>query len=336
MKQKAVFFLLAILLAFAACSSEKQPEQSSLQTKPYKTGYLKVSDLHEIFYQLGGDPAGKPVMVLHGGPGAGCDAGYFHYFDLTKFHVILHDQRGAGQSKPYAELKENNTQNLVEDVEKLRQFLGLEKVILFGGSWGSTLALAYAETYPQNVSGIILRGVFTARRSEIDHFYHGGVATFFPEVYAELCKIILNPQTKNYSQQLLKLMQGDDEQLRDGAARAWAKYEGKIASLNMPDDRLNKILDQWPYFAFSLIENYYMASNCFLAEGQLLNNTDKINHIKMIIINGRYDVICPPITAYELHRKLANSELWIIDSSGHSAGEPGIDRALQQAAVQFE
>ncbi|HEX9971746.1 MAG TPA: alpha/beta fold hydrolase, partial [bacterium] len=209
-------------------------------------------------------------------------------------------------------------------------------VILFGGSWGSTLALAYAETYPQNVSGIILRGVFTSAKEEIDHFYHGATATYFPENFEMLVKHIDHPELKNYPAQLLAKIQGQDSVASYEAAKAWARYEGKIAFLNMPDQQLENILTRWQFIAFSLIENYYMANGCFLAEGQLLANADRIAHIPTIIVNGRYDLICPPITAYKLHKKLPNSKLWIIEGAGHSASEPGIETALVKAAREFE
>ena len=327
------------LLAFIFCnqSSENQAADKLYPpTQPYQTGYLKVSDLHEIFYQLGGNSKGKPVMVLHGGPGGGCSPHDFRYFNPEKFHIILHDQRGSGQSHPYAELKENTTQNLVEDIEKLRKHLGLGKVLLFGGSWGSTLALAYAETYPENVSGIILRGVFTATKAEIDHFYHGGTANYFPENYERLVKHIDHPEQKNYPAQLLAKIQSSDSTISKKTAKAWAWYESKIAFLNMPDQQLEMILGRWPFFAFSLIENYYMANNCFLKEGELLHNANKIADIPIIMVNGRYDVICPPITAYKLHQKLPKSKLWIIETAGHVSSEPGIEAALVRTAQEFE
>ncbi|MCU0644358.1 MAG: prolyl aminopeptidase [bacterium] len=331
--------IVIIVLGFIFCSPAPNNQAADKLYPPiqsYKAGYLTVSDVHEIYYQLGGNPQGKPVMVLHGGPGAGCSAHDFQYFNPQKFHIILHDQRGAGMSKPYAELKENTTSNLVEDIEKLRKHLGLDKVLLFGGSWGSTLALAYAEAYPQNVSGIILRGIFTAAKEEIDHFYHGATATYFPENFEMLMKQIDHPEQKNYPTQLLSKIQGLDSVASHEAAKAWARYEGKIAFLNMPDQRLENILTRWPFFAFSLIENYYMANGCFLKEGQLLDNTDKIADVPTIIVNGRYDVICPPITAFILHKKLAKSKLWIIEGAGHSASEPGIEVALVRAAREFE
>lgn len=338
-KKSQSTFILIIVLAFIFCNRSSENQAADKLYPPiqaYKTGYLKVSELHEIFYGLGGNPAGAPVMVLHGGPGAGCSPHDFQYFNPEKFHIVLHDQRGSGQSRPYAELKENTTQNLVEDIEKLRSHLKLGKVILFGGSWGSTLALAYAETYPNNVYGIILRGVFTATKGEIDHFYHGATATYFPENFEMLVKHIDQPEVKNYPVQLLSKIQGLDSVASHEVAKAWARYEGKIAFLNMPDQQLENILTRWPFFAFSLIENYYMANNCFLKEGQLLDNADQLADIPTIIVNGRYDVICPPIAAFTLHKKLPKSKLWIIEGAGHSASEPGIEAALVKAAKEFE
>ncbi len=303
---------------------------------PYQTGYLRVSEVHEIFYQLGGNPHGKPVLVIHGGPGAGCSPRDFRYFDPQKFMIILHDQRGAGQSRPYAELRDNTTAHLIADIEQLRQFLGVDRVILFGGSWGTTLALAYAESFPEHVGGMILRGVFTATRREIDHFYHGGTAAYFPENFELLLRQIDHPDQKNYPAQLLAKIQSQDSAVSHEAAKAWARYEAKLAFLNLPDPQLEQILTQWPFFAFSLIENHYMAHGCFLEEGQLLAQADKLKEIPTIIINGRYDIICPPITAFQLHQKWPRSKLWIIDAAGHSASEPGIEAALVRAAREFE
>ncbi len=304
--------------------------------EPYRTGYLRVSPQHEIYYQLGGTPQGLPAMVLHGGPGAGCSPADFGYFDPKKFHVVLHDQRGCGLSRPYGELYENDTRHLVADIEKLRRHLGLGKVLLFGGSWGSTLALAYAETYPENVAAMILRGVFTASRAEIDHFYHGGAGKFFPETYAALQKAVDRPQTLNYPKQLLAKLKSPDARVREQAAWAWTRYESKLAFLNISDEDIDKWLNDYNPFAFALLENHYMANRCFLAEGQLLKNAGRIAAIPAVIVNGRYDVICPPYTAYRLHKKLPKSKLLIVDASGHSSAEPGIRAALLQAVRDFE
>jgi proline iminopeptidase len=332
-----VVFVLGLIISTASLFSQF-PVASDLypELKPYKTGYLKVSELHEIFYQLGGKQQGKPVMVLHGGPGGGCSSFYFRYFNPEKFHIILHDQRGASQSKPYAELKENTTQKLVEDIEKLRTHLNLSKVILFGGSWGTTLALAYAETYPQNVSGMVLRGVFTATKDEIDHYYYGGTAKFFPENYEELLSYIDSPDKRDFPAQLVEKLQPKDMASRVKYSKAWAKYEGKIAFLEIADERIDQMLKGLPPYALAVLENYYMANNCFLREGELLNNADKLVNIPVIIINGRYDMICPPITAYKLHKKLPKSKLIIVERAGHSATEPGIQAELVKAMHSFE
>jgi proline iminopeptidase len=322
---------LILLVAQGSAGSKLWPE-----LKPYQTDYLKVSELHHIFYQLAGNPEGKPVMVIHGGPGGGCYPELFRFFDPTKFHIILHDQRGAGQSKPYAEIKENTTQHLVEDIEKLRKHLNLGKVILFGGSWGSTLSLAYAETYPQNVSGMILRGVFTASREEIDHFYHGATARYFPENYERLIQHIENPEKKNYPAQLLKKIQSSDPEVRKRYALAWGKYEIKMAVLDIPDRAVEDIFKEWNPYDFALLENYYMANNCFLEDGELLNNADRLKNIPMTIVNGRYDVICPPITAYKLHKKLPKSKLIIVERAGHSAGAEPLRSVLVNAVKEFE
>ncbi len=304
--------------------------------EPYKTGYLQVSKIHNIFYQLGGNPNGKPVMLLHGGPGAGCSPDNFQYFNPEKFHIVLHDQRGCGKSTPYGELKENNTRELVEDVEKLRKHLNLGPVILFGGSWGSTLALAYGETYPQNVKGMILRGIFTASKREIDHYYHGGTALFFPETYEKLAALAEHPGAQDLPAQLLEKLQREDPAVREKCAFTWAHYEGKIAFLEVPDQVIDFYLKKWDPYPFALLENYYMANHCFLEEGQLLQNIDKLKDIPIILINGRYDVICPPITAYRLHQKLPGSKLIIVERAGHSAIEPGIQSELILAVKQFE
>ncbi len=339
MKNKTLWVIVGcmIFFGFQLPGHAAQPgDELQPPTQPYKTGYFKVSDVHELFYQLGGNPGGKAVMVLHGGPGAGCRPQNFRYFNPEKFHVILHDQRGSGKSKPYAELKDNTTQHLVEDIEKLRKHFKLGKVILFGGSWGSTLALAYAETYPENVAGMVLRGIFTATKKEIDHFYHGGTATHFPEVYQTLVSLLPHPEKKNYPAQLLEKLQSKDPGTRDKYAKAWAFYEGKLAFLDMPDLQLKLMIKFWPVYAFSLIENYYMVNNCFLEEGHLFKNAHKLKDIPLVMVNGRYDVICPPITAYRLHKKLPRSKLFITGKAGHTAGEPSTQAHLLRAMKEFE
>jgi len=330
----------AIVLGWIICvcwpGSAARGQERGGEPAPYRTGHLRVSAEHEIFFQLGGSAEAQPVMVLHGGPGAGCSPRDFGYFDLKKFHVVLHDQRGCGRSRPYGELRDNDTPHLVGDIEKLRRHLGLGKVLLFGGSWGSTLALAYAEAYPQNVAGMVLRGVFTARRGEIDHFYHGGAGKFFPEAFAALQESLDRPRDLDYPQQLLEKLRSADPAVRERATRAWVRYESKLAFLNISDADIEKWLKGYNPFAFALLESHYMANRCFLEEGQLLNEAGRIADIPTVIVNGRYDVICPPATAYELHGKLKNSRLVIVDASGHSSAEAGIRDALLAAVRGFE
>jgi proline iminopeptidase len=334
-KQK-LLFLSFLLLVPVSASFGQDAGKLWPEIRPNQTGYLKVSSLHEIFYQTGGNPKGKPVLYLHGGPGGECSPHDFRYFNPHKFNIILHDQRGGGKSKPYAEIRENTTENLVEDIEKLGKHLGLDRLILFGGSWGSTLALAYAEKYPQKVSGIVLRGVFAATRAEIDHFYHGGTAKFFPEVYQELVASLDHPEKKDLPAQLLARLTSTDPAIRDRYARAWLSYEGGIAFLGGAKEKVEAFLREYNPYAFALIENYYMANGCFLQEGQLLNNAGTLADIPVIIINGRYDMICPPSMAYNLHRLLPKSTLVIVPEAGHTASEPGIEAELVKAIRRFE
>jgi len=335
MPRSQSLFLTFSLLLLAGISA-RQEVALWPEIKPYRTGYLQVSPLHRIFYQEGGNPKGKPVMYLHGGPGGGCSAHDFRYFNPQKFNIVLHDQRGSGLSKPYGEIRENTTVNLVEDIEKLRKHLRLDRVILFGGSWGTTLALAYAETYPQNVSGIVLRGVFTATRSEIDHYYHGGTAKFFPEVHRELAASLEHPERLDYPAQLLAKLTSKDPAVRDRYARIWSRYEGRIALLKKSEEMIEAFLREFNPYAIALMENYYMANGCFLEEGQLLKNAGRLAEIPMIIINGRYDMICPPAAADQLHRLLPKSTLVIVPDAGHAAFEPGTQAELLKAMRGFE
>jgi proline iminopeptidase len=306
------------------------------EIEPFQTNYLRVSDIHEIYYELCGNPEGKPVFVLHGGPGGSCSPYMRRFFNPDKFLIVLHDQRGAGKSKPYADIRENTTQYLVEDIELLRKHLNLGKIILLGGSWGSTLGLAYAESYPENVNGLVLRGIFTATQKEIDHFYHGGVRKFFPEVYDKFINSFPELRKQQLPQYLLSLIQSPDSTKKLKYSRIWAEYEIKVSRLEFSDDQVKNILDSSNPLAFGLLENYYMANGCFLKEGQLLNNAYKIKDIPSIIVNGRYDMVCPPITAYELHDRLPNSKLFIAESSGHWMGEKQIERELLKAMLKFE
>lgn len=340
--KKNLWAVFAILFLFSIfnkdCSVSETGEKADLwpEIDPFHTEYLRVSDIHEIYFELCGNPEGKPVFFLHGGPGGSCSPYMRRFCDPDKFLMVLHDQRGAGKSRPYAEVRENTTQHLVEDIEKLRKHLNIEKIVLFGGSWGTTLGFAYAETYPDNVSGMLLRGVFTATQEEIDHFYHGGVHTFFPETYEKLLSVLPEPDKRPLPNYLLELIQTDDPNEQQKYSEAWAKYETKIAGLEIPDQWIDEYYENHNPLAFALFENYYMSNGCFLEEGQLIKNLDKILNIPIIMVNGRYDMICPPVTAYRLHQKLPKSKLIIAEGAGHWMGEKPVEIALLKAIRDFE
>jgi proline iminopeptidase len=329
MKSRAVL-LLVFVAVLAGCSQSPQRTETGLwpAIEPFESGYLQVSETHEIYYELSGNREGIPVFGLHGGPGGQSSPYMRRFFDPEKYFIVLYDQRGAGKSKPYGELRENDTWTLVEDIEKLRQHLGLGKVILFGGSWGTTLALAHAEKYPQSVSGLVLRGVFTATEREIDHFYHGGAAAFFPDVYDRFLAELPDPERRPLPPYLYELIRDGDAEQKAKYSLAWGRYEVRMAALNITDQAVDAIFKDEDPYAFALFENYYMANRCFLEEGQLLRDAHFLAGIPTYIVNGRYDAICPPRTAYELHEALPGSKLVIAEASGHWMGEPNIEREL--------
>ena len=337
--KKLLFSMGWVWLIAAAAPAE--PDKPALQDfypeiEPFETGYLKVSDAHEIYYELCGNRDGKPVMILHGGPGGGSYPELRRYHDPSKWLIVLHDQRGAGKSKPFCELQDNNTAALVEDIEKLRQHLKLDRVQILGGSWGSTLGLAFAQKHPESVSSLVLRGVFLATKSEIDHFYHGGTEAFFPDVFDRLRSVVPKPQQRDYPRQLLAMLQSDDPDARRRASLGWAGYEIRISAVGKTDAYPEQVFKEWDPFDFSLIENHYMANACFLDEGQLLRGAKKMGSIPAVIVQGRYDMICPPITAYKLHKELPASRLIMVEDAGHSGSEPGIRSAMIEAARSFE
>ena len=309
------------------------------EIEPFQSDYLKVSDIHEIYYELCGNPEGKPVFVIHGGPGAGCSPYMRRFFNPEKFLIVLHDQRGAGKSKPRAEIRENTTQELVADIERLRNELNLEKIILFGGSWGSTLSLAYAETYPDNVNGMVLRGIFFASAEEEDHIWNG-IPKFFPELADTIRNALPDCCSTPVADLLLELIQSENKADRVKYAKLLSRYEYKACGLHIKDEDLDEYygsesnLDQ--IYTNSLIEIYYAKNGCFLEEGQLIRDTCRIQHIPAIIVNGRYDMVCPPVSAYRLHKKLPESKLVIVEEAGHLMTEKPVERELLKAIRDFE
>lgn len=338
-KSFIIYLIAGIFLGMGlwnAGVSQTSPVRLWPNIEPFRTGELKVSDLHRIYYELSGNPKGKAVFVLHGGPGGKSSPYYRRYFNPDVFLIIQFDQRGCGLSKPLFELRENTTPDLVADIEKLRLHLKLDKIILFGGSWGTTLALAYAEAHPGSTAGMVLRGVFTGTREELDHYYRG-VRTFFPEAYDKLEGVLGSPPSP---QAVLRLVQSADLEERKSGERAWVEYEFMIAELRAKEADMRRFLEN-PGLAdtirtLGLIENHYMANGCFFEEGQLYRDAFRLNDIPTVLINGRYDMICPPLAAYKLHQMLPLSKLVIAEASGHAAQEPAIEQALLNAMRDFE
>ena len=316
--------------AISAISATQDAVEEYLypEIEPLRTGYLKVSEIHELYWEVCGREDGIPLIVLHGGPGGSARPRMRRFADPDKFKMILFDQRGAGRSHPLAEYRENNTQLLVEDINTLREHLGVTgKAIIFGGSWGSTLAVAYAEAHPELVSGLVLRGVFLASKEEIDHFYHGGSAAHYPENFQRLKNVVPNPESLDYPRQLFEMTQSEDPEERQRAIDGWAFYEIRMVSLDMSDEKAQDIIDEYDMTAFSVLENYYMMNHCFVDDGQLLRDASLIAHIPTFIVNGRHDSICPPITAHRLASRLRTVRLEL-PVAAHSGREPAIAELL--------
>ena len=303
--------------------------------EPYNTGFLKKGK-HRIYYEQCGNPKGKPAIFLHGGPGGGCGSLSRRFFNPKKYRIILFDQRGCGRSKPHTCLEDNTTWHLIEDIESIREILDIKKWLVFGGSWGSTLALAYAQKHPKNVSQLVLRGIFMLRQKELQWFYQYGASEMYPEAWQGFLKEIPENERDNLIEAYRKIFYGDDEEKKLSAAKAWSKWEASCSFINYNPDAVKDSLNAEFALAFALIENHYFVNKGFLDnENQLLENIDIIRNIPAVIIQGRYDVVCPPTTAYELHSKWPESELVIAPFSGHSAFEKEITHELIKATNKF-
>ena len=299
------------------------------EIKPYNSGFLKVSDLHNIYFEEVGNPAGKPVVFLHGGPGGGLTDSMRRYFDPQKWRVILFDQRGCGQSTPFAELKENTTWDLVADTEKIRTHLKIDKWAVFGGSWGSTLALAYSITQPEKCTELFLRGIFFLRKKEIDWFYQEGCSKIFPDAWEGYVKPIPENERHDFVQAFYKRLTSPDAQVRKVAAQAWSVWEGSTSKLIPDADFAARFGEDEFADAFARIECHYFTNKGFFTEDNfLINNVDKIRHIPTVIVQGRYDVVCPADSAWALHRAFPEAHLHLIADAGHSLSEKGITSKL--------
>jgi proline iminopeptidase len=300
--------------------------------EPYKTGLLNVSDIHTLYWEQSGNPAGHPVVFLHGGPGGGTAPNNRRFFDPEFYRIILFDQRGAGKSTPHACLKENTTWDLINDIEKLREHLEIPEWQVFGGSWGSTLALAYSQAHPEKVTGLVLRGIFLSRKKEIDWFYEGGAASIFPDAWEPFRDLIPENERESFVNAYYKRLTSDDKETQYAAARAWTKWEMATAHLIPNEDIIKKGDDDIFSLAFARIESHYFVNKGFFpSDSFLLENVDKIRHINATIVQGRYDVVCPMVSAWDLHRAWPEAELKVVPNAGHSANEVGIAAELVAA-----
>jgi proline iminopeptidase len=303
--------------------------------EPYDSGFIKKG-IHEIYYEQSGNPKGKPAIFLHGGPGGGAGGFSRRFFNPKKYRIVLFDQRGCGKSKPHACLEDNTTWHLVEDIESIREQLDIEKWLVFGGSWGSTLALAYAQSHPQCVSELVLRGIFMLREKELQWFYQYGASEIYPEAWQGFLKEIPKEKRTNLIESYREIFGSEDEEKKLSAAKAWSKWEASTSFINHNPEAVKESINSQFALAFALIENHYFVNKGFLEnENQLLDNIEKIRHIPAVIIQGRYDVVCPPTTAYELHQRWPESELKIAPYSGHSAFEEEITDLLIETTNNF-
>jgi proline iminopeptidase len=299
-------------------------------------GRLAVSPVHELYWEESGNPEGKPVVFLHGGPGGGSDAKYRRFFHPERYRIVQFDQRGCGHSTPHASLEDNHTWALVADIERLRELLGIERWMVFGGSWGSTLALAYAETHPARVTELVLRGIFLLRRQEIDWFYQRGASALFPDAWEEYLAPIPEAERGELLLAYHKRLTGHDAEARRRCAIAWSVWEGSTSRLHVDPDMQRRMAQDEFADAFARIECHYFVNRGFLrSDAQLLEDVGRIRHIPGVIVQGRYDVVCPMESAWALHRAWPEARLVVVPDAGHSALEPGITHALVDATDRF-
>jgi proline iminopeptidase len=296
------------------------------------TGRLRVSPLHELYWEESGNPKGKPVVFLHGGPGGGSDPKYRRFFNPDLYRIVIFDQRGCGQSTPHACLEENTTWDLVADMETLRVHLGIDRWMVFGGSWGSTLALAYAETHTDRVTALVLRGIFLLRKQEIDWFYQRGASAIFPDAWERYLTVIPEAEHGDLLHAYHKRLVGNDLDERRRAAIAWSVWEGSTSKLLVDADMVRRVSQTDFADAFARIECHYFVNRGFLkTDAQLLEDAHRLRGVPGVIVQGRYDVVCPMESAWALHKAWPESQLTVIADAGHSALEPGITRALVDA-----
>ncbi|AKH68529.1 proline iminopeptidase [Spongiibacter sp. IMCC21906] len=300
--------------------------------KPFRSHHMAVEPPHILYVEEAGNPDGIPVVFLHGGPGAGLSPKARCFFDPERYRIILFDQRGSGRSEPHACLENNTTQGLITDMEVIRDSLGIERWILFGGSWGSTLALAYAQCYPERVNAMILRGIFLCRLRELNWFYcEGGASRIFPDYWQDFTEGVVRRDKESWIEAYHRALHADNEVARMAAAKAWSQWEARCSTLRPNHDIEEGMTSPHAAVSMSHIETHYFMNGAFLEENQLLKNMDRIAHIPGIIVHGRYDMICPLENAVEVHRRWLAAELHVVRDAGHSAYEPSIADALVKA-----
>jgi proline iminopeptidase len=296
---------------------------------PFNDGFLKVSQMHSIYFEECGNPDGVPVIFVHGGPGGGLSPKYRQFFDPKKWRVILFDQRGCGKSRPFAELEENTTWNLIADMEAIREQLKIDRWVVFGGSWGSTLGISYAIEHTQRCLGLVLRGIFLLRKKEIDWFYQSGASKIFPDAWEDYVRPIPKEKRENMLEAFYEQLTSEDLGIRMAAAKAWCVWEGSCSSLIPNPEVVNHFENPEVSLAMARIEcHYFMNKGFFDSDNYLIENLSKIRKVPCTIVQGRYDIVCPIDSAWELHKAWPESELQIIPDGGHSALDPKICSAL--------
>ena len=304
--------------------------------EPYRSGWLRVSPLHEIYWEESGNPKGKPALFVHGGPGAGADPRSRRFFDPKRYRIVVFDQRGCGRSRPHASLEDNTTWHLVADIERLRTFLGIERWLVFGGSWGSTLALAYSQAHPRRVSELVLRGIFMLRKWEIDWFYQDGAGALFPDRWENYLAAIPRRERGDLVGAYYRRLTSPNRATRVRAARAWSIWEAATSHLLTDDANIGKWGEEDFAVAVARIECHYFVNKGFLRrEDQLLRGVARIRHIPSVIVQGRYDVVCPIRTAWDLHRRWPEADFRVVPDAGHSALEPGNTHELVSATERY-
>lgn len=305
--------------------------------EPFNKGMLKVSDIHTLYWEECGNPQGRPVVFLHGGPGGGISPDYRRFFDPETYRVVLFDQRGSGQSIPCAEIRENTTWDLVNDIETIRTMLNIDKWVVFGGSWGSTLALSYAIIHPDKVKALVLRGIFLCRPSEIKWFYQEGASQLFPDVWDEYLKPIPESERNDLVNAYYKRLTHENADIRLQAAKAWSKWEAATSRLIIDQNAINDFDDPEFALSFARIECHYFTNNAFFkTDNWIIENIDRIRHIPASIVQGRYDVVCPMRSAWDLRKAWPEAEFTVVPDAGHAAAEPGNRSALIDATEKYK